>query len=126
MCKGCNPKYTGPPKKSIQAAEVSREEFLRGDHDEDVLTAGKRRSKRKDTGKWCKGKVGREHVWKIAKTNWAINQECKYYNGVDWRTGESYRHWKCWHLHVCANCGKHGDEWFGLGTKCPDFHAVNA
>lgn len=123
MCKGCNPKYTGPEKVSVQRANISYAEQLSDPRGWFYMERHPRKSK-KDTHKWCKGKVGREHVWEIAKTNWATNQECKYYNGVDWRTGESYRHWKCWHHHVCSNCGKYSEEWFGLGTKCPDFHAV--
>jgi len=54
---------------------------------------------KKDTKRWCKGKVGREHVTEIRMEDWL---------GRDYRCG---RHtwtgrWMCWESNVCTVCGK--------------------
>jgi hypothetical protein len=72
---------------------------------------------RKNTRRWCKGKVGREHS--------PVVQHQKERNG--WRKawtcgprkwGISAGRWGCWHEEVCTTCGK-VLRWT-LGDECPD------
>lgn len=55
---------------------------------------------RKNTKRWCKGKVGREHVTEIRMENWY---------GRDYVCGPSrwLNRWLCWEIVTCTVCGKH-------------------
>jgi hypothetical protein len=67
---------------------------------------------KKDKTRWCRGKVGVDHVWKVmvpANTDgWFIGRPCSksvYYTG----SGDMVREWTrflCKHRIVCASCGK--------------------
>lgn len=53
---------------------------------------------KKDTKRWCKGKVGREHVTEIRTEDWL---------GRDYHCGPSWGgRWACWERVVCTVCGK--------------------
>ena len=66
----------------------------------------------KDKARWCRGKVGVEHVWRVMvpvnADGWFIGRACEkvvYYTGA----GEMVREWSRWmckHRVVCASCGK--------------------
>jgi len=63
--------------------------------------------KRKNTKRWCKGHVGREHVSELTvSTRWTRVYTCgrpaegrASYSGSD-------PDWTCYHEEVCQNCGK--------------------
>lgn len=71
---------------SWQADSVKRKMFRQS---KEQPEQSKKRSK-KNTRKWCKGVVGREHDFE-----WQI-----------------YRGWQDWKVQVCNNCGKHGKHDF--------------
>lgn len=56
----------------------------------DYLEEGRAPSKRKNTSRWCKGKVGREHVYA-----WHPMTEAKRMTYMDG-----------WDVEVCDNCGR--------------------
>ncbi|HEX9089802.1 MAG TPA: hypothetical protein VF867_20080 [Arthrobacter sp.] len=81
-------------------------------------------NKRKNTAKWCRGKVGVEHVTEIV-----INHNYTNTRGCNWypiyysfkRRAEGprdYRYW-CKHSLRCTNCGKYTEIFLGV-EQCPD------
>lgn len=82
--------------------------FLDGMGDDDRVRPS---HKRKDTKRWCKGKVGREHFTAIQRSQiFGIDHPCHVgYMGK----------WVCYHNVVCTVCGKILKEW-GYGFDCPD------
>lgn len=73
---------------------------------------------KKDTKKWCKGKVGREHVPELTKQSWANDRTCA--PPERWMLQlMPTRNWRCYHQWVCANCGKVLDRWLPA-RDCPD------
>lgn len=76
---------------------------------------------RKNTRKWCKGKVGRPHTPEIrleANIYSTWHQEHPCYR-ADWWTKQWERHWSCSHQEYCTTCGKILQ--FTLGNKCPNY-----
>lgn len=82
---------------------------------------------RKNRRKWCRGKVGVEHVTAIRVDKryesraqwWTLNRGgrlvgCEYYR---WSREPL---WRCIHEVVCTNCGK--IMRVHLGRDCPDWH----
>jgi hypothetical protein len=65
---------------------------------------------KKDTKRWCKGKVGREHVGEIVFNPIWGNPSC----GPSWGN-----RWFCHHAEICKNCGKRIRWSVGKG-ECPD------
>lgn len=62
-----------------------RQEVLHGGITEEELPRGPR--KKKNTKKWCKGKVGIQHIWEVGLPyNWSVTIRAE----------------------VCTVCGKHG------------------
>jgi hypothetical protein len=80
---------------SWKASGVKRRDFSHTHNGPDVAPSGK--SKYKDTKRWCRGKVGREHVW-VPNEKYA-----------------RYEHTSFWHVFSlavkCENCGK--ERWGG-------------
>jgi hypothetical protein len=80
-------------------------------------------NKRKNTKRWCKGKVGREHqpviVYDERYLRW--HKECHVAPSWAYR---SMKGWYCIHLEVCTNCGKHL-RWRVPKEECPDYRRVN-
>jgi hypothetical protein len=80
----------------------------------DDVDSGVRRhlGRRKDTKRWCKGKVGREHKAEIVRDPQLI-----------WRAGTKCQHqaqWlPCTHLERCTECGKILRRWLPV-EECPD------
>ena len=72
---------------------------------------------KKDTRRWCKGKVGREHTIDIRriKYGWYVNADrvrCDYIRNLYpwWERAPYYRNrgdeWVCHHERFCTTCGK--------------------
>lgn len=70
---------------------------------------------KKNTRRWCKGKVGREHTPEIRHTGerngWAKGWVC---GPRRW----GLKGWSCHHEEICTTCGKLL-RWT-LGGDCPD------
>jgi hypothetical protein len=85
--------------------------------------------KKKNTKKWCKGKVGREHVPHIIKSNYGVTDKCCNYApwSVRHKNGETtpLKKYLCWHQRSCQNCGK-VLEWFLSEEECPDYKEPDA
>lgn len=85
--------------------------------------------KKKNTKKWCRGKVGREHVLHITKSNYGIKDKCCNYApwSVRHKNGETtpLKKYLCWHQRSCQNCGK-VLEWFLSEKECPDYKEPDA
>jgi hypothetical protein len=63
---------------------------------------------KKDKARWCRGKRGVEHVWRVTvPTNvdgFFAFRDCYL---VSYRTGlRQWSHWACKHRVVCTSCGK--------------------
>jgi hypothetical protein len=69
---------------------------------------GKHRS-RKDTRRWCKGKVGREHVIDTMATRYG---SCRAWQRWRHPAGEALGvwSWSCNHWLCCSACGKRMDK----------------
>ena len=78
---------------------------------------------KKNTKRWCKGHVGREHAAELTiSTKWSRTYTCG-------RPGEgrisfwgSDRDWTCYHEDVCTTCGK-VLRWSVPKADCPVFQA---
>jgi hypothetical protein len=70
---------------------------------------------KKDTKRWCKGKVGREHVGEIVYNPMWGNPVC----GVSTWMKHSKR-WSCHHMDACKNCGKRL-RWSITLEECPTY-----
>lgn len=98
------------------------------------------------TRQWCKGKVGVEHEPEIAKAGYFARFDCKEMthkvrkrlseggsgHNVSWREMEpdDYREvtsWQCYHVEVCARCGKilHDSNRDETNFPCPDRNPSN-
>lgn len=75
--------------------------------------------KKKNTKRWCKGKVGREHVPEITKSNYGYGMICKYPSWTIRGSGERVKVYICWHQKSCKVCGK-VLEWTLYKDECPD------
>lgn len=95
------------------------------------------RRARKDRRRWCKGKVGIEHMpeMRVGKSGQYMRDRygpsnphaaCGWYEGHAWSWVDGVRHWlgqgeffwSCKHDYVCANCGKILRR---VGRECPEF-----
>lgn len=76
---------------------------------------GKPAAARKDTKRWCRGKVGREHQPMLQRArNYGRLTEC----------GAGYHgRWVCYHETVCSVCSKVLKHW-GTADECPDYTEV--
>lgn len=81
---------------------------------------------RKDTKRWCKGKVGREHMPVVAMSHHFLSP---LPSGKEYRCGwvlrgvvdgERRERWNCLHKRRCDVCER-VLTLFGLGTDCPDY-----
>jgi hypothetical protein len=81
----------------------------------------RRRAHKKNTRRWCKGKVGREHVPQITgDRRWLSLGSCRpapdWWPKVKWRKNN----WDCRHREVCVKCGKVLREGYELAPQeCP-------
>ncbi len=71
------------------------------------------KASKKNTKKWCKGKVGKEHTL-VCMT------------GEEAKGGHGYRFSKAWRYLVCTACGKeldiyYGDSWIDNKEVKPDW-----
>ena len=76
--------------------------------------------KKKNTKKWCKGKVGREHVLHITKGNYGSFSECKDPRWRIYGSEDFLERYLCWHQRSCKVCGK-VLEWSLDKSECPDY-----
>lgn len=92
---------------------------------------------KKDRRRWCRGKVGVEHVHEPRYSKWAVYWAARDNKApkCEWKArgryvkvaGQRFRtfvpdgtfEWSCKHDDVCVNCGKIFDQ---MGRKCPEFH----
>lgn len=84
-------------------------------------------NKRKKTAKWCRGKVGVEHVTEIVVNhNWQNRTACGWrelfrYTSFT-RDKEHWRwHYSCKHSYKCVNCGKYTEFFLKNNEECPDY-----
>lgn len=72
---------------------------------------------KKNTKRWCKGKVGREHKVElgVSKNGWGRRQ-CEYVDWLRWLHDDG---WMCRHVRSCTVCGKVME--YSLGRECPDW-----
>lgn len=94
--------YVDWPRRDVERATDARPTPQRG---------------RKNTRRWCKGKVGVEHVTEVRLNKHATSP---------WRNGTPpcYRadwskHWWCNHEEYCTRCGKTTRA--SLENDCPDY-----
>ncbi len=84
----------------------------------DSVAPGKR-SKYRDTKRWCRGKSGVPHEWAITEGSFSHSWPCKlityYRTGGD--ANDSW--WQCWHVESCVNCGKINRHFLNPG-ECPN------
>jgi hypothetical protein len=89
----------------------------------DEENVGPHHKKKKDTKRWCKGKVGREHVPCITKASSGGSCRCNYAPwSIRHKSGETtpLKKYICWHQKSCQVCGK-VLEWFLTEEECPDY-----
>lgn len=92
-------------KERQEARQANAREIAWGDERFGGTT--RRKTTRKDTSVWCKGKVGRPHVKEVRWANWAdclriMGRKCfEEAPGHGWRSG-----WHCYHEVGCSACGK--------------------
>ena len=80
-------------------------------------------NKRKKTAKWCKGKVGVEHVTEIVVNHNYSRPTCGWRPIYTRRTGivQIWRwHYSCIHSRKCTTCGKYV-EYYIDAEECPQF-----
>lgn len=70
---------------------------------------------RKDTKKWCRGKVGREHQLEVIPPHNMMAFTC---SPSRWSSAP----WSCMHQERCTVCGKIL-HWFLPWRRCPDLPA---
>jgi hypothetical protein len=89
----------------------------------DEESVGPHHNKKKNTKKWCKGKVGKEHVPHITRSNYGRLSKCQ---PAPWRVVGRYgetmpiKRYICWHQRSCQNCGKVIEYWLPA-EECPDY-----
>ena len=112
--------------------KVNRHDVGLWEGDDDIEAAGGfgplalggrdvRRSGRKNTRRWCKGKPGREHAPVFTGSKWNFRRGCRPVATGDWFGNKDG--WHCSHQEVCANCGKILREAWQIGTDCPLYTA---
>ena len=84
--------------------------------------------KKKNSKKWCRGKVGREHVPNITRSNYGSLSKCQ---PAPWRVVGRYgetmptKRYLCWHQRSCQVCGKVLEYWLPA-EECPDYKEPDA
>lgn len=73
----------------------------------------------KDTRRWCRGRVGREHVLEIVIPENSYWRTCKWTR--NWRTDNAYA-WACSHVERCSVCHKVLRDTWWYGTRDPKRH----
>lgn len=94
------------------------------DEKRDAIT--RQTNKRKSTAKWCRGKVGVEHV-----TELVVNHNMMYRKACRWfptywsyaRRDEGPKDWRytCMHSYKCINCGKYTEYFLKNIEECPNY-----
>jgi hypothetical protein len=79
--------------------------------------------KKKDTRKWCKGVVGREHKPEIVFDT-RFRSPCGWAPKWAWQLpGKKW--WMCHHIEKCTVCGKHMRQlWEVKADECPDYQKL--
>jgi len=72
---------------------------------------------RKDTKKWCKGKVGREHDFQVGMPSNGWDQKGCRAVTYNFKNVPTKTRWICRHMIICQKCGK--QDW-AAKFKCPD------
>ena len=94
-----------------------------------LSTASRARRARstKDTRRWCRGKIGREHTLAILKDEKMayMDKGCRWvpYYVIFRKGGEKVQKWhfSCTHHELCTTCGRRFRYGWDLLTDCPDY-----
>lgn len=83
-------------------------------------------NRKKKTGKWCKGKVGVEHVAAIVKNHNLQRIECgwhvrNYLRKAGQVVGVHSWRYSCRHARQCIKCGKYTEYLLTDPEQCPDY-----
>ena len=91
--------------------------------DEKLEVVSRQHNKKKKTGRWCKGKVGVEHVTELVINHNMTRITCKWYPIYHsyFRRDEGPKDYRynCMHALKCVNCGKYV-KYFIAPELCPD------
>lgn len=72
---------------------------------------------KKDTRRWCKGKVGREHQTELRMQRWATALRREVHCGYAPDFFSDSDGWHCYHEKYCTVCGK--VFWYD-SVECPE------
>ena len=85
----------------------------------------KRPPGKKETKRWCKGKVGREHVRGLVFSAWAVargKERCGWASRWNIHIRGYRLTWACRHREVCVNCGRvFREPWDLAPEECPAY-----
>lgn len=129
LCKPYKNDALGDPERQPFSESVQRGTSHRWQR-HDVPVEREPKGKKKNTKRWCKGKVGREHEWIIVydknynpHSKW---HKCRWVNERYPSLKKPGLVWWCFHQWACKKCGKLSDHhkhgWHGgVGfDDCPD------
>lgn len=77
---------------------------------------------KKNTKRWCRGKVGVEHTPEVVLNRWGYRPE-RCCAAPDWMTQLWRSPWRCFHQRRCTTCGKILD-YFLDWKDCPELPAA--
>jgi hypothetical protein len=94
------------------------------DEKRDAIT--RQTNKRKKTGRWCRGKVGVEHVTEmVVNHNMTFRKPCHwfplYHSYARREEGPKNYRYSCFHSYRCTNCGKYVEYFLKNVEECPNF-----
>jgi hypothetical protein len=89
-------------------------------NEEPLLDAPSKKSPgKKDTKRWCKGKVGVEHVVELKTSGWR-NPQTDEFVTCRWVPWGRRPHYSCYCRKVCKTCGRVMDNGYLRDkTECP-------
>lgn len=101
-----------------------------GERRDDVIPDNVRPQRaRKNTKRWCKGKVGRDHTPEVVRHHYYAaplfaDKPCHWQEHWSYRAGERIKlrdtRWSCYHAIKCTTCGKYLEQW-PPKDMCPDW-----
>lgn len=106
---GCDLCTDRPGRRAARRRERHETKVLLAAGEQERERRPKVSRKRKDTARWCRGKVGREHVPQVRQAQWASwlwskGKTCYRHENSTWLDRE--QHWVCYHELACESCGK--------------------
>lgn len=85
----------------------------------------KSRNTKKDTKRWCRGKVGVAHTPEVRFDKFFAGRQVCHERTAEWAIRLSGPGWKCFHQKVCTNCGKITQHWLTDTKECPVWQEQN-